>query len=293
MFSLSRRKILDEALAYRHCKWPRLKWWLRDEGMFDAASYAGSVAEVAIKGDKLGDVKIFKQTHRKAIFRFSNNDSDGRTYVAKVFLLNHLSHRLSYHLYGMDEAAKLIEAGRRGIKVPQVLGYGHIYDRIGLVRASIVILENMSELRPIGEVLSKSSATRQCEIFMSTIPLFVQLYRVGCNHIDINSGAIMLKEKDALPEFFLLDFQHARFYDKPDNEILMFEAGYFARSCRTYISTEIAYRWLEKLLTAVGIKDVSERYKKRERFEYYYYGKGLSPTQSTLSRKQRRNNNSK
>ena len=90
----------------------------------------------------------------------------------------------------------------------------------------------------------------------------------------------MLCEHDFNSDVFLLDFQHARFYNNPDIEVLMFEAGYFARLCRKQVPTETINEWLDKLLSAIGIDDDARKQKMTDRFSYYF--------NTTLSRKERK-----
>lgn len=115
---------------------------------------------------------------------------------------------------------------------------------------------------------------------MRTIPLFVSLYNAGCNHIDVNSGAVMLNERNLNHEVFLLDFQHTKFYDKPSSEILMFEAGHFAKVCQNWISDETVNEWLDELLRAIDINSTDEIQKMKRCFYYYF--------KAELSRKHRK-----
>lgn len=204
----------------------------------------------------------------------------GRLLWRRPFFLNRLEHKLKYHRYGLDEVANLLKAADKGVNTPRVYGYGHIYNLLRLVEASVIILEDLSGLSPINNILCKGTDNERHQIFMRTIPLFVSLYNAGCNHIDVNSGAVMLCENNLNPAVFLLDFQHARFYNKPSTEILMFEAAYFAKSCRDWISTATVNEWLDKLLAAVANNCMAERQKMIESFYYYFVAE--------LSRKQRK-----
>ena len=289
MFSLSRRKILKNVLRLTHSDSHGIKWWLKDESLIPVAESIIGIIRDITSNTMSSDIEILKSAKRKAVFRVKNPRNSHETFVVKVFFLNHLSHRLSYHLYGLDEAANLIQAKGRGINTPETYGYCHVYDSFRLVRASVLILEDLHNLSPIGQLMSTVSESECSKIFMNTVPLFVSLYRANCNHIDINSNAVMVGNHSSNRDLYLLDFQHAKFYDKPSTEVLMFEAGYFARSCRNWVSPETINRWLGKIFNDVGINDPVERQKMTERFDYYFLSKGLTATQSTLSRKQRRN----
>jgi len=287
MFSLNRCRILKTALRFKCSGLRRARWWFRDQSFVALGKSVVDIVRDIISKALSPDVEMLKLTERKAIFRVRNPKYPGKTFVAKVFFLNHFSHRLNYSLYGLDEAANLIQARCRGINTPEVYGYGHVYDSLGLVRASIIILEDLDHMQMIGNLLSTMPEIERSEIFMNTVPLFVSLYRANCNHIDLGSSAVMLGNNSNNPPIFLLDFQHAKFYNKPSLNILMFEAGYFARACRQWISSEIAMEWADMILSNVGIKDQTQRQKAKETFEYHRQGKGRTPTQTTLSRKQR------
>jgi tRNA A-37 threonylcarbamoyl transferase component Bud32 len=288
MLSLGRRRILKTVLKFKYIGVRRARWLLREQNL---AAFADSIVDI-VRGilgkDIHPDIEVLKLTRRKAVFRAKNPEYPEKTFVVKAFFLNHFSHRLNYHLYGLDEAANLIQARARGINTPDVYGYSDIRDTLGFVKTSIIILESLNDLCPIGPLMRTMKEAERTKIFMSTIPLFISLYKANCNHIDISSSAIMLSNHNANPTLSLLDFQHAKFYDKQSTEVLMFESGYFARSCRQWISNETAMEWVDRILSYICIKNPDERQKARQTFEYHLQGKGRTPTQSTLSRKQRK-----
>ena len=273
-------KIVKSKLKFVYSDSMRTKWWLRDESLAPLAqSIAGTIRNITHHALR-SRVEIFKLTDRKAVFRVEHPNGSGPSFVAKAFLLNRFENRFKYHRYGLNEVVNLLTAMDRGINTPKVYGYGHIYDLLRLVEASVIILEDFHSLSPIKNLLLKGTDNERHQIFMRTIPLFVSLYNAGCNHIDVNSGAIMLCEHNLNPNVFLLDFQHAKFHGKPSSEILMFEAGHFAKSCRDWISTETVNEWLDKLLIAVNINHTNEIQEMKGRF--YYYCK------AELSRKHRK-----
>ncbi len=267
-------------MKFRYEDSRKVKWWLRDESLAPLAhSIAGTIRNITHHALR-SRVEIFKLTDRKAVFRVEHPNGSGPSFVAKAFLLSRFEHGFKYQRYGLNEVVNLLTAMDRSINTPKVYGYGHIYGLLRLVEASVIIMEDLPSLSPIKNLLLKGTDNERHQIFMRTIPLFVSLYNAGCNHIDVNSGAVMLCEYNLNPNVFLLDFQHAKFHSKPSSEILMFEAGHFAKSCRDWISTETVNEWLYKLLTAVNINHTNEIQEMKGRF--YYYCK------AELSRKHRK-----
>ena len=248
----------------------KAKWWLRDESLAPLAkSVEGTIRNIT-HHELRSSVEIFKLTDRKTVFRVEYPNGSGPSYVVKAFLLTRFEHRFKYHRYGLNEVVNLLTAIDRGINTPKVYGYGHIYGPLRFVKASIIIMEDLHGLSPIKKLLLKGTDNERHQIFIRTIPLFVSLYNAGCNHIDVNNEAIMLCEHNLNPNVFLLDFQHARFHSKPSNEILMFEAGRFAKSCQNLVSTKTVNEWLDKLLMAVNINHTNEIKEMKGRFYYYY-----------------------
>jgi len=282
---LNKRRIIKNALSFEFRDSSNAKWWLENETFVPVAESTTDVVRdirhnVIPSHVKILKRTIFGQTERKSVFSINIPKGSESSFVVKVFYLVHLTHKLNYRLYGLGEAANSIEAGRRGICTSRVYGCGHMYNALGLVEASVIIFEHLSNAATVSKLMSYRAGDERVKVFMQTIPLFVNLYKAGCHHIDVNSSAVMLSEYDVNPRVFLVDFHHAKFYSKPSTEILMFEAGYFARSCSNFVSTKIVDEWLDNILTAIGIKSSSEIRKMRHRFNYYL--------ESDLSRKWRK-----
>ena len=278
--ALNRRRIIKNALRFEYRDSSKAKWWLKDESLVPAAQSITETIRNITDHSLRANTEFCKLTDRKAVFRVKPLEGSGRSLVAKAFLLSRLENRFKYHKYGLDEVTNLLKAADRGINAPRIYGYGHIYGLFRLVGANVVISEDLLGLSPIKNLLLKGTDNERHQIFMRTIPLFVSLYKAGCNHIDVNSGAVMLSERNLNHEVLLLDFQHARFYDKPSSKILMFEAGHFAQACRNWISIETVNEWLDELLRAVDINSTDEIRKMKRCFSYYF--------KAELSRKHRK-----
>lgn len=288
MFSISRQMVIKKHLRLKHNDSHKGKWWLKNKSLIPLTGILFELFNDAHDVTNMPGIETLKLTHKKGIFRIQHPEDTGTSFIAKVFWLKHFSHRLSYHLYGMDEAANLITAANKGIKTPEVFGYGNLHDPFGFVKASIIIMEDLRNFSTIKNLLQKCTENERNKIFNTTLPLFLSLYKSNCNHIDINGGSVMLSRDESNTSIFLLDFQHALFHHKPSIAILMFEAGYFARTCREWIADQTAKEWTDKILDSVGVTDSNERQDAQKKFEYHLYGKGRSATQTTLSRKQRK-----
>ena len=59
------------------------------------------------------------------------------------------------------------------------------------VSISAVLMEDLAGYRPVSQLLSAGSGsdTEIAELLLRTIPVFVELYAKGCNHIDVNRDA--------------------------------------------------------------------------------------------------------
>lgn len=288
MFSHNRQMVLKKHLRLKHTGSHKVKWWLKNKSLITLTGILFERISDTTDGTNMPGIETLKRTHKKGIFRVQHPEDADTSFIVKVFWLKHFSHRLSYHLYAMDEAANLITAANKGIKTPDVFGYGNIHDCFGFVKASIIIMEDLRNFSTIKELLQKCPENEHNGLFNKTIPLFLSLYRSNCHHIDINWGSVMLSEDESNANIFLLDFQHALFHSKPNISILMFETGYFARACRDRISDQTAKEWVGKILDSVGVTDYNEQQDAKKKFEYHLYGKGRSATQTTLSRKQRK-----
>ena len=141
MLGLEKWKVVRDALRYVCKEDGRTGWWLCDESLVDLCGRIEASVWEADDDNRPDDVEIINRTDRNVLFRI-RDDGSGRSFVCKVFFLNHLSHRLRYFNYGLDEAANLIVAKRRGIKSPDVYGYGQVRGRGGVVRRNIDILED-------------------------------------------------------------------------------------------------------------------------------------------------------
>lgn len=272
MFSLIRQgtRIVKSALKFTYNDSKRTKWWLRDESLIPVTQSVVAVIRDINKQTGPSNVKIIKWRKLKIVFRIEDSEGVAQSFIVKAYLLSRFKHRLKYRRRGLNEVANLIRAKRRGINTPDVYGYGRINDIFGLVTVSIIILEDLCGRSAIDELMHTRPQDECSRMLISTVSLFSKLYRGACNLFDMNGGSVMLCEHALDSEAFLVDLERADFYNRPSVEVLMFEAGYFARSCRNWVSTEAINQWLTELLSAVSINGNGEIEKAKERFNYYF-----------------------
>lgn len=278
MFSLTKqgKRMVKSALRFNYSDSRRMKWWLRDESLIPVAQSVLSGIDEQNESVSQHNVEILKQGDRRLILRIKPLRFNEKSFIIKVFRLRCLRHRLKYHRrkyhrYGFAEAANLIIASSRGLNVPTVYGYGRIYGPCRLIKMDIIIIQDLVHYTQLYESLKliKGDEEESAKIFDRTIPIFVNLYEAGCNNIDMNLGAIMLGNEDSKNYGFVLDFEFAKFHDKPSLEILMFEAAHFMKGRYNRLEKETINNWIAKLLDAVKIRDNYNRERAIERFNYY------------------------
>ena len=272
MFPLNRQgtRIVKSALKFTYNDSKRTKWWLTDQSLIPLTqSVVAAIRDIGTQTGP-GNVEIIKWRKLKIVFRISDSGDVSKSFIVKAYLLSRFKHRFKYRRRGLNEVANLIRAKRRGINTPDVYGYGRINDIFGLVTVSIIILQDLCGLSTIGELMRTRPQDECGRMLISTVTLFSKLYSAACNLFDMNSGSVMLSEHALDSEAFLVDLERADFYDRSSVEVLMFEAGYFARWCRNWVSTEVIEQWLGELLSAVNINSSGEIEKAKERFNYYF-----------------------
>jgi hypothetical protein len=101
---------------------------------------------------------------------------------------------------------------------------------------------------------------------MRTVPLFVKMFRAGCNHIDIRPGNLFASASaEKLP--VAIDFAEVVFYEVPQVNALIKQAAHFARTCALIISGMNYRPWIESILTSAEIGDAASRSHLISRFD--------------------------
>lgn len=279
---LAKRTIVNSSLSYPYRDAEGSRWRLRSASLIPAVT-AFNAAHRAIRDLPKGSCEeVYKWTERRQVFRFRGSGTGREFLVAKGFLLKNARQRIKSYRYGLDETANLLMAAQRGISVPAIYGFGVQYGKSGLPRGNFLLLECLSDYGLVGDLLEKAkdNPIERRAVLMRTIPVFVSLYHAGCNHVDIHKKTIMMHNDVEKPPK-ILDFHYARFCDRPNIEVLAFEAGFFVGACSDTLDQGAIEEWLSSLAHEVGLGDESERRAFVERVSFY--------RREDLSRKQKIN----
>jgi hypothetical protein len=232
-----------------------MRWLLADERWRPWALRAG---DFIARGGAGGGEEILKQGANRLIFRMCapSAETAGESVVVKAFPMSTLKNRLYRHRrYGRAEAANLLEAARRDLPVPKVLGYGTIR-RWGLTYCTAVMMEDVRPRVIMRQLLqdAKSRPREQERILEVCRDILLKVYRAGCNNVDFNCQTVcLLPDLSGSPR--LIDFQYVRFLPQPSARVLMFQAAYFGNACLRYTPPDIIDRWFERLLESIDADD--------------------------------------
>jgi len=251
---------------------PRDRWWLEDESLIPVVRDLVRIAATRPLSPD-ADVEVLKENDRKVVLRLvlSPQNGTGAGFIAKVHYLEALRRRMGYRRLCFDEAAATITATGRGVPAPRIAGCGLLATPFGLVSAGMLLQEDLSGCTTVSDLIrSRGRDGKSCaDLLERTTPLFISLFEAGCNHIDANCDNILLAGGGGAA--YLIDFQHAQFFDRPSAEVLMLEAGVFARSLtlRGLVSEDELRAWLDGLLVAAGVAGGDDKERLARRFDHY------------------------
>jgi len=273
---LTKSKLINNTLTfkYRHCR--RVVFWLKSTGMVPVVQSVLFALDQHNQSVLPDNIEILKNTpvNKRLLFRIKMPTEE--SFVVKVLTLHLFRLRLKYwymkhHRYRFAEAANLIIANKRGLRVPQVHGYGRIHGPSGLIKKDMVILEDLNNHISFNELLEQNKANKQecINILNRLIPVFVSHYKAMCNNWDINTSSVIFDRDNPEHPPYVLDFEHIVFLKKPSLENLMFLAAKFAAGFPGWMSKEVVYSWAAEILNPLNIEDVNEKKNLVKRFGYY------------------------
>lgn len=204
----------------------RIQWRLVDADWVPAAQAAASV----LRGR--GDGETLKRSEKRHVFR-------GSGAVAKAFFMRTWRQKLwRFSRYAPREVRNLLEARRRGLPAPKPYGLGW-HKRGPFVETTIVLMEDL-----VGHTaLTDMDITD--ELLHTVGNRVVDLYRAGCNHIDLGTDNILV---DEYGDVRVIDFMHVAFLPEPSDEVLAYNAAYLSQSLqRVGVSEPRCRKWVEYL----------------------------------------------
>ena len=224
-----------------------LEWWLTEPRWRDAAI---SASRLISDPSSIPAGQLLKTDTRRLVFTLPL--VEGFDCVVKAFPLRGLRTRLKHWKYAPSEAWNLGEAVERGLPVPTLYGLGARRE-LALVRWNAVLMQRV-EGRTFSEVLEEADDDDQRSVWIErSIALFRQIYRAGCNHIDLKPEALtfgVIPESDRI-----IDFQYCTFADEPNIDTFMAQAGHFVHwwERSDAPSTTLVDGWFDALLAAVEV----------------------------------------
>ena len=223
--------------------------------------------------------EVLQNRKRRFVLRIKCEDqmSGLSSFVVKVWLLGDNRQRLSYYRkrytqsrFGFGEANALLFASGRGLKVPEVYGYGGINGVFNLRKVDFLMMQDLDNHTDIEKLMQSNGRDQEeCKIVLRrAVPLFIKLYESNCNHSDLNLGSILLGN-DSCDDDYLVDFEFSKFHNAPSLKLLMFHAGYFIDHCSDYLTEETTDWWFRKVVEAVEIRGLPAEKHLKDHFKFY------------------------
>ena len=123
---------------------------------------------------------------------------------------------------------------------------------------------DIKNAKTIKDVFDNCSIDEQYEYLNELKPFFGLLYKAGCHHIDINTGAIILADKT-----YLIDMQHTIFLNKPSLKSMIFQIAYFLKSLKYDSNCPFIKKWLLDIIKSSGILEKEKNKQVVDWFQYY------------------------
>jgi tRNA A-37 threonylcarbamoyl transferase component Bud32 len=142
----------------------------------------------------------------------------------------------------------MLMAKERGLPVPTVYGYAEKRHHSLMVTDTAVMMEDFPSARTMRSVLTETPSPDQRGRALAICgELVLQLYRAGCNHIDLSMGNIMLPVEDH-EHGRLIDFMYATFLPSPSINVLCYMTAYLANSLTNFLPESVVRAWVESVL---------------------------------------------
>ncbi|MBQ11642.1 MAG: lipopolysaccharide core heptose(I) kinase RfaP [Planctomyces sp.] len=187
------------------------------------------------------DVTVLKSGCRRSVFSL---ELDGEAVVVKSFPLGRTRKRLRWKRYALAEWTNNFRARERGISTPECYGV-FVTRRVGLVVNCGVVMQDLSGWRKLQLRTSDPDELRRA------IPVLVELFRAGVNHIDISPENILIDPTTG--NHVIIDWQYCSFHE-PENDVqLVLQAAHFLKGAGLEVGTNGWIDWVRLLHRASGV----------------------------------------
>jgi len=191
------------------------------------------------------NARILKTGKRVTVFGL---DSYDKALIFKTYRFRRFKDKRRYKIFALSEIRNNLRASEFGISVPQCYGYYEIRPFwLGFVSGCGVIMERLS-----GYVEFKQYYKQTPSLLAAVIPMLVELYQKGVNHIDISPTNVFINPQNG--RYAIIDWQHCSFHP-PCNDIqLILHARKYLRYIPIDKNSSMCKDWLSQLHDNSGSK---------------------------------------
>jgi tRNA A-37 threonylcarbamoyl transferase component Bud32 len=181
-------------------------------------------------------VEILKTGRRRSVFSVTVGN---RSVLVKSFPFQKINESLRWKRYAPTEVANNFRAARRGISTPECYGL-FVKKRFGLVKNCGVVMENLMGWSELQELADRD----QSELFRA-IPVLIELYNAGVNHIDVSPTNLMFDSDGE--RYCIIDWQYCSFHEARNDMQLVLQGAHFLKYANLEVGTSFWLEWITEL----------------------------------------------
>jgi hypothetical protein len=209
--------------------YPEQKWLISDPSIINSLVHCGS-------SHPKPRVQLLKSGLRRNVVRIDTRET---SLVIKSFPFTRLREKFKYKKYGLAEITNNMKARQLGIPTPRYYAY-YESRQYGLVTANGCIMNFLYEYMPLEKLYKQDK-----QLIYMAIPVLVELFNTGVNHIDISPANIFFS--DDKTDFKIIDWQYCSFHTPNDPLQLAVQAAHFLRGTDTGLDSDLQTEWLDQL----------------------------------------------
>ena len=200
------------------------------------------------------NARILKTGKRVTVFGL---DSYGKALIFKTYRFRRFKDKRRYRRFALSEIRNNLSASEAGIFVPRCYGYYEVRPfRYGFVSGCGVIMEDLLGYVEFGQYYKQTES-----LLSAVIPILVELYQKGVNHIDISPSNVFINPKEG--GYAIIDWQYCSFH-RPCNDIqLILHARKYLRYIPIDKNSSMCKDWLGELHDRSGSKMPSDEFLKK------------------------------